>query len=134
MAEDKIYVWLDLFDAMLSWIVGNVTEMIVIDKVPETEEEATAAIPLALARGEVIIAGPESDGNDRVIVIQPVQILGLSDGVAGAAALLDQENRLVYAVPLEESVMVEVGANVRLLNWCIRNVAPTVGCVIPVAE
>jgi len=140
MAEEEttkeVYVKQDYLDAMLSAIVGEAYYQIVIPELPETEEEAQAAVADMLVLGEVIITGPEDDGDDRVIIIQPVpRCIAVGTGNAKAVALLNQSYELIYAVLLQEETQVELGQPVSVDNWCIRMTKPELTCEMPeVAE
>ena len=139
MAEEttkEVYIDQEYLDAMLSAIVGEAYYQIVIPELPETEEEAQAAVADMLVLGEVILAGPDDDGDDRVIIIQPVpRVLAVGEGNAKAVALLDTNYKLLYAVLLQEETQIELGQPVSINNWCIRMTKPELTCEMPeVAE
>ena len=136
MAEEdtEVYAHPDYLDAMLNAIVANARQLIVIPELPETEEEAQAAVTDALVLGPVIIGEPLDDGDsgDRVIVVQPIpRRPALSTGTAKAVALLDSEYKLIYAVLLESEIQIEMGQPISINNWCIRRLKPEPVCVMP---
>ena len=136
MAEEatEVYVKPEYLDAMINLIVANARQHIVIPELPETEEEAQAAITDMFVLGPVVIGEPIDDANsgDRVIIVQPVpRRLALRSGTAKAVALLDNEYKLIYAVLLEEEISFQEGQPVSINNWCIRRLKPVSGCEIP---
>lgn len=118
-----MYIDPAILDTVLEAVMGATHLMVRIEEPTDYE----TAIADALLKAPVTFRGPSDDGQGgRIIIVESSSGIGLRDGDALWAALVDASS-LLLAVPCTGTVVADVRN--ATMEWCVST-GIEVGCII----